>query len=410
MMAKCIFWCAFAVLAAACIFVLASCGTYGPPEGLGEYEEPFGVDSTADPDPPLNFNVFIDASASMHGFTEEYKTFKNIINSVVSRIPPKAKIQLYGFGSDSVQLEGDLRKMLHTISNRSFYSQEYTDLCLPFEKHIKDDPNSVNLIFTDMVQSTERAEQDRAIFAKLLKEYLGENGFLALLATQAEFQGEYYTERVNSRIKAPEGSTRPLYCLAFGDRRYAGFIQSKIGDLFAYSFEFGNTLPNQLRYAQPKDLVNDPENFLDEGDDLDLPATWYKLGKGRTDHLGFNFTGYEDRFGRTLDYALAYQGKADTLYTELKGCGGSIQVQPDGERVSFQIPFNQNAKGQYLIRFTFRKTLPAWIAELSTNDDTKPGNLNKTYMLEPWMRFIMDNFEDYKHLATTQYFAYIKRK
>ena len=58
----------------------------------------------------------------------------------------------------------------------------------------------------------------------------------------------------------------------------------------------------------------------------------------------------------------------------------------------------------------FQETLPGWIYQLSTDDDTKIENLNKTYMLEPWMRFIMDNFEDYKHLATTQYYLYICRK
>lgn len=415
MTARSISWCAFAALAAAFIFMLAVCAgcvECDPPTDLTGYEKPFGVVSADAPSPPKSFNVFIDASRSMYGFTVPNSKFHDIINSVISRIPQDAKIQLYAFGRSSVELEGDLRKMMHTLSDRNFYSQTHTDLCKPFDEHIQSDPNSVNLIITDMVQSTEYAAQDRAIFARLLRQYLGEDGFLSLMATQADFQGDYYTEKAPSTIKVGDASTRPLYCLAFGNRKFSKFVQDKIGTLFEHSFEFGTTSENKLDRADNSDRRDDPESFIFERNDEDLPVSEFILKKGHTDYLKVAMSGYEDRFGKTLDYAVAYRGKADSIYTELNGAGGMIQADSLGDngRVSFKVPFKNNDPGEYIVRLTFRKTLPGWIHQLNTDDDTKAENLSKTFMLEPWMRFIMDNFEDYKHLATTQYYLYICRK
>ncbi len=401
-------------IVAALIFVLTGCT---PPEGskldsLSDYEKPFGVISSEAPYPPKNINVFIDASASMYGFTAKNSTFHEIISSVISRIPQDASIQLYGFGRSSIKLEGDLRKMLHTISDRNFYSQEHTDLCKPFDEHIKDDPNSVNLIFTDMVQSTKHAEQDRVIFARLLKSYLGENGFLSLMAIQADFVGEYYTEKIDGKLKVPNGSTRPLYCLAFGHRKYAGFIDGKIANLFTNSFEFGNTASNKLRCTDNSDFVNDPVNLIHVKNNSELPVSDFLLKLGHTEELKFTMSGYEDKYGETLDYSVAYKSMADSVYKEMKDQGGSLRVEvfADRDRVTFKIPFNNNRPGSYLARLTFRKTLPAWISDFTTADDTKIDKISKTYRLDTWMKFIMDNFEDYKYLATTQYYIHIKRK
>ncbi len=379
---------------------------------LSEYEKPFGLISSEAQDPPRKFNVFIDASASMYGFTANNSTFHDIISSVISRIPQDASIQLYGFGRDSIKLEGDLRRMLHTISDRRFYNHEHTDLCKPFDEHIKNDPSSVNLIFTDMVQSTEHAEQDRVIFARHLKSYLGDNGFLSLMAIQADFLGDYYSEKVGGKINVPEGSTRPLYCLAFGHRKYSKFIEDKIGNLFSYSFEFGNTKPNKLRCTDNMDRINDPENLMLEDNLVNLPVSCFLLDKGQTEALKLTMSGYEDRFGKVLDYSIAYRSKKDSVYTEMKNIGGNIiaDVLPDSTKISFNLPFNNNSPGAYIVRLTFRKTLPNWISKLSTDDDTKLDNINKTYKLDSWMRFIMDNFEDYKYLATTQYYIQINRK
>ncbi len=401
---------AITAVVAASFFIVTGCKP--PPSELSFYESPFGVISAEAQDPPKKFNVFIDASASMYGFTSKGSKFHHIISSVISRIPQDASIQLFGFGRDSIKLEGDLRRMLHTISDRKFYSQEHTDLCKPFDEHIKSDPNTVNLIFTDMVQSTKYAEQDRVIFARLLKSYLGENGFLGLMATQAEFVGDYYTEKVDGKIKVPDGSTRPLYCLAFGHRKYSGFIADKFGNLFSNTFEFGNTSPNKLRCTDNADYINDPKNFLFEKNIVDLPVSRFLLKKGQTDALKITMSGYEDRFGSVMDYSLAFRGKADSIFTEMKTPGENIRTEslPDSTRITYKIPFNNNKPGEYLVRLTFRKTLPSWIRDFTTDDDTRLDNVNKTYKLDTWMRFIMDNFEDYKHLATTQYYIHINRK
>lgn len=403
----------YAVSAILAILLLPGCESYKKrPETLEDFEKPFGVVSTITESTPKNVNVFIDASGSMHGFTFEGSKFYNIIYTLISYIPEDANIQLYGFGRTSVELKGDLRSRLADISKRDFYSQSHTDLCKPFDEHIKDDPNSVNLIFTDMVQSTEHASGDRVVFARLLKGYLGDNGFLSLMATQADFTGDYFIEKGGGKITVSDGSTRPLYCLAFGHRKYAGFVQGKMEDLFEHSFEFGNTASNKLKCIDNVGGISDPEIFLLDDSSIEHPVSYFKLKKGHTDYLKITMAGHEDKFGRILDYDVAYMGKADTTYVKLPDGKGMVEVDSlagDG-KISFKLPFNQTSPGCYIIRLTFRKTLPGWISELSTNDDSKLENLNKTFMLETWMKFIMNSFDSYEHLATTQYYLSINRK
>jgi len=394
------------------MMLILSCRDGSRFNDISQLEKPFGVESAIDSSPPSKFNVFIDASASMYGFTAPNGEFLSIVNSVISRVPQEATIQLYGFGRSSLVLEGDLRQMLHTISDRNFYNQEHTDLCKPFDEHITSDLQSVNLIFTDMVQSTQFADQDRVIFARELKKYLGENGFLSLMAVQADFEGAYYTERVQSNLSVPDGSARPLYCMAFGHRKYADFIQSKLGNLFSNTFEFGTTTENELKCVDNVDYKNEPEGFILDSNNADLPLSQFLLKKGHTDQLKLTMAGYKDGFGKILDYAVAFQSNKDTLFVENPNLGGSVtaEVIPESDKVTFNLPFNNNTPGEYLVRLTFRKTLPKWASDLSTDDDTKIDNIGKTYMLETWMRFIMDNFQDYKHLATTQYYLLIRRK
>jgi len=348
----------------------------------------------------------------MYGFTKSNSTFYDILSSVISRVPQDALIQLFGFGRDSIKLEGDLRQMLHAISDRRFYSQQDTDLCKPFEGHIQDDPNAVYLIFTDMVQSTKYADQDRVMFARHLKGYLGENGFFAIMSTQAEFSGEYFSEKMNGKVNVPDGSTRPLYCLTFGHRKYSRFIVDKFSSLFTNTYDFGSILPNKLRCTDNADYTNDPKTFLFDQNIVDLPVSCFQLKKGQSESLKITMSGYEDRFGGVIDYSIAYKSKADSIFTELKSLKGNIRTEAllDNSRITFKIPFNHNNPGQYIVRLTFRKTLPNWIRDLSTDDDTKLSNINKTYKLGSWMGFIMDNFEDYQYLATTQYYIHINRK
>jgi len=393
------------------LLFLTGCGNCGL-DTLSDYEKVFGIVGDVDPIPPKNFNVFIDASASMYGYTAKDSKFHDIINSVISRIPQDSSIQLYGFGLDSVKLQGDLRKMLHTVSDRRFYTQGHTDLCKPFEMHIQDDPHSVNLIFTDMVQSTKYSEQDMVSFARILKKYLGENGFLSLMAIQADYHGTYYVEKVPGKLTVPEGSNRPLYCLAFGNRKYSQFIEDKIGILFPNTFEFGTTTPNKLRCTDNIDYKNDPPTMIHEKNRMDIPVSSFNLKKGYTEALKFTLSGYDEKYGNVLDYSIAYKSKADSSFQVLDGKTGNVLADtfPDNDKVSFLIPFSNKNTGCYLIRLTFRKTLPRWISEFSTDDDTKFDNMDKTYKLEAWMNFIMNNFEDYKYLATTQYYIELMRR
>ena len=391
-------------------FLMSCCSKCPLFHELTDLEKPFGVESTQAKTDPQHFNVFIDASMSMYGYTGDNSDLFRIINTVISRIPNNATIKLYRFGRGSSELQGDLRQVLHSISNRKFYNEGDTDLNEPF-KHILDDRNSINLIFTDGVQSTAHSLSDYVIFARNLKSYLGEHGFFSFKGTQASFEGYYYSEMKKASLNIAPGSTRPLYCLTFGDRKYAKFITDKFSDLFENHFDFGFVSDNKMDFVDNVDGVSVPKGLVFNNDDYDLPLTRYTL-KNQAQELNFNLKGYEDSFGKTIDYTVAYMAKTDTSYSVIDDAHGNVnaEVTIGTDRASFIIPFPYKDRGCYLIRLTFRKTLPKWIEEWSTDDDYKIENQQKTFNLANWMGFIMDSFEDYKYLATTQYYLHVDRR
>lgn len=392
------------------VILLSGCAKCASFVKLEELEKPFGVESTQAITDPQHFNIFIDASKSMCGYTSDNSDLFKIINTVMSRIPNNATIKFYQFGSESSELLGDLRQNLHSIEEKKFYSKEDTDLNEPF-KHILDDRRAVNLIFTDGVQSTAHAQADYAMFAINLKNYLGEHGFFSLKGVQASFGGYYYSEKNRTSLNIPSGSTCPLYCLTFGDRKYAKFITEKFSDLFENHFDFGFTSDNKMDFVDRANGVSLPKGLVFNNDDYNLPLTYYTL-TGQAQELNFNLKGYEDYFGKTIDYSIAYMAEKDTTFSIISNSHGLVtaDVTPGTDHLSLTIPFSHNDEGCYLIRLTFRKTLPKWVEEWSTDDDSKVENQQKTFNLANWMGFIMNSFEDYKYLSTTQYYLHVERK
>jgi len=381
------------------------------PQNLEELEKPFGIPHSEKPAIPKSFNIIVDASASMYGFTGKNSGFLNLLNTIIAKIPQDAKINFYSFGQGSLKMEGNLRANLYKLSRRDFYKESRTDLTKPFNL-IREDKNSVNIILTDGVQSTQHSQEDYVIFAKELNQYLEGNGFFALMGKQVPFEGSYFSEYARKYIDIEPGGKRPIYCLAFGNRKYADFVQKKIRDLFDNCFDFGVVLPNHLKYTQDESGKNEPEKLVHISNDEKLPVAYFNLGKGHFQYLKFNLKGYEDRFGTTIDYAVAYQAKKNPNFIELQDKRGTVKANKFAgtDKITFKIPFEEDNPGTYRILLSFRKTLPSWIKEWSTNDDSKPELQTKTYHLANWMQFILDNFEDYKFLTTTRYYLQIERK
>jgi hypothetical protein len=381
------------------------------PQNLEELEKPFGIPHSEKPAIPKSFNIIVDASASMYGFTGKNSGFLNLLNTIIAKIPQDAKINFYSFGQGSLKMEGNLRANLYKLSRRDFYKESRTDLTKPFNL-IREDKNSVNIILTDGVQSTQHSQEDYVIFAKELNQYLEGNGFFALMGKQVPFEGSYFSEYARKYIDIEPGGKRPIYCLAFGNRKYADFVQKKIRDLFDNCFDFGVVLPNHLKYTQDESGKNEPEKLVHISNDEKLPVAYFNLGKGHFQYLKFNLKGYEDRFGTTIDYAVAYQAKKNPNFIELQDKRGTVKANKFAgtDKITFKIPFEEDKSGTYRILLSFRKTLPSWIKEWSTDDDSKPELQTKTYHLANWMQFILDNFEDYKFLTTTRYYLQIERK
>jgi len=398
--------------------ILVSCGVCPTPSSLPELQKPFGISPDEKQVLPQNYNIFIDVSGSMKGFVSQESEFLNIINTLISLIPDTNQenqalsehVRFFTFGKTINPLKGDLKSSLHTIADPNIYNQNITDLNNPFE-YIFGDQRSVNLIITDGVQSTHFAGQDQVIFSKNLKKYLGDNGFFSFMGKQVSFEGRYPTEKTGKTIVLEHGGKRPLYCLVFGNRKYSEFINKKISDLFDEHFDFGNMTPNNLRFYQRKDGSTDASKLQHLGDDLRLPLTKYEF-KGFTKDLSFYLKGYEDRLGKIIDYRIAYISKTDSTYQQIYKSEKALTASTSdtGDYLSFTMPFQYEKKGCYLIRITFRKTLPQWIIAWDTNDDSKIDNQNKTYRLKPWMESILNSFDDYEFLSTTQYYLHVTRK
>ena len=122
------------------------------------------------------------------------------------------------------------------------------------------------------------------------------------------FEGSIILNMPENILILNQEGKRPIYCLAFGNRKYADFVQKKIRDLFENCFDFGVILPNHLKYTEDEEGKNVPEELNHIGNDEKLPVAYFTLDKGHFQYLKFNLKGYEDRFG-TIDYAIAYQAK-----------------------------------------------------------------------------------------------------
>ena len=196
----------------------------------------------------------------------------------------------------------------------------------------------------DGVQSTQHSQQDYVIFAKELNSYLEGNGFFALMGKLVSFEGSYYSEYARKYIDIEPGGKRPIYCLAFGNRKYADFVQKKIRDLFENCFDFGVILPNHLKYTEDEEGKNVPEELNHIGNDEKLPVAYFTLDKGHFQYLKFNLKGYEDRFGTTIDYAIAYQAKKNPNFVELQDKRGNIKANKlaGTDKITFKIPFEED--------------------------------------------------------------------
>lgn len=408
----------FSLLSLLCCFLLLSCSSSCPiPNSPQELAQPFELEFYDSKEPPKHYNVFIDASFSMFGFMGENSEFLNLVNSMMTRMNvPDDNINFYSFGQGSAKLEGSLKTNLHKISTPKFYSEGRTDITKPLEL-LQQDLHSVNIILTDGVQSTTHAQQDYALFARNLKEHVGHSGFFAMLGKRLAFSGKYYCEKSKGSLTLPQGSTRPVYCLAFGKREYGKYFMDNFSRDFEHSFEFGlpstdNKLGFTSKFSNPADLKI--LNHL--GDRPHLCLSYFKLRskdfhKTNKELIKIHLKNYEEIYGSTVDYSIAYKGKKDSVYVDIKEAGGHTEARivEDGT-IGIEIPFKQRYNGCYLVLLTFRKTLPYWIRDWNTDDDTKIENSSQTYGLKPWMEFIMNAFEQYKYLSTTSYYLHIAKE
>ena len=409
------------------LIFLSSCGT--PVDRfskISDLEAPFGISTDIPQNRPSKIKIFIDASSTMYGFTDKDGEFIQTINNIVSRLPLEIEVILYKFGENFEEVQGDLRNNLHAISRQSFYGLPYTDLCMPFEL-IKEDKNSVYLIITDGVQNSrdplrrtasslrepERTESPEYVeFARRLRDFLGEDGYVSLMGKIGTFKGHYWSVKTKRSIVFNPGP-RPFYCLAFGNRIYSKFIRDYIQVAFGNNnFDFGIINPNTLRFDPKSQQEKKFTMYGEYKGRTVLPVVTYKLLDDRKELL-IRLKDYHDSFGTVVDYRTMYKAPHDSLYRSYNENAGMVQARDleDVHSIEINIPFKQNNPGNYLTRLTFRKTMPQWIREWSTDDDSKLENSYRTYKLEQWMQYILNSFgQDNESLSTTQYYIHVWRK
>lgn len=400
------------------VALLPSCSRQvSPIKTLNDLEKPFGVDSgPAQLMNPVYFNIFIDGTESMYGFTNENGELFHTINKIANKIPNNATTTFYKFGAKPTKMGSDFRTCLQLISQRNFYDQPTTDLSQPFD-FIEQDPrasNSINLIFTDGLQSTPQADADLVNFSKRLHDFLGSNGYFSFMGKLAQFEGRYFSLKAGKYIDFGNTGKRPFYCLAFSNQKYADYLRDKVGKCFDdYTFDFGKIDENKLRYAFPP-ATSDAQGL--EGRDSSvnenqaLPLSVYSLRKNPKT-LEISLKNYEERFGRNIQYQISYKApEKGAVYKLVMPKPSDAQIRKIDENVlTIAIPNIINNNGDYLIRFAFRKSIPQWIVSWNTDDDSSIDNQSKTYKIKNWIDYILEKSESDESLVSTQYFVQITK-
>jgi hypothetical protein len=359
---------------------------------------------------PRHINVFMDGSSSMSGFTSNEESYFNKLYEIFSIPTSREQVQFYKFGAQCTPLHADFDTSVNLLSKPAFYNEKITNITDVF-RYINRDNDALNLIFTDGVQTTENSNAAKVFFARNLKTYLGADGFFTLAATRGLFSGTYYSLRKNREIHTRATVQRPYYCMAFGNKKYYRFFAKNINPKFDNSFTLGvmQRYPCQLvtqgiKHDNYQHLMDDPSNCFcrlkvsgKEPLHLALAKSENLLNTSvHSTPVTLNQSKNKGKYVIGTRFAVA---ETDTKYN------------PKTRTLSFELPQPDEIKEDDLVfRLSFIQAMPDWIEKWSTNDDSSVAELNRTYLLQDWVRFILQQFNsDPEYITIYEYYVHARR-
>jgi len=348
-------------------------------------------------------HFFIDGSGSMHGYSDPAGDFIPTINKIVNLMSQFKEDQIIfsKFGASCSSLTGDLKSILYQIAKREFYSEERTDISKPIDVATMN-KNTLNIVFTDGLQSTSNPEADFIMLARAIKGYLGTDGFIRIYGKLAPFEGRYYSLTGKKWIQIPKGSKRPLFCMVFGKQQYASFAEEIVSNQFEHMFEIGISNPNNLQY-ETKQL---DKAILHYEDIRELKLSNLEL-KQKSDTLSIALIGKNEPVHNEVSYSILFSNnhKRHEFVNHSKGKSDVIR---DEDRILIHIPYKEAEKGLYLIQLAFIRQLPEWIQSWDTKDDSSLENVTKSLNLKLWAETILSSFkDDIRAMTSTEYYIQI---
>ncbi len=390
-------------------------------ENLSVLNEYFGVYQPSTSDSLKSMKIFIDVSATMKGYTTGNSSMVGLISSICSNFSNE-DIKLYTFGSSIKEIEGDIAESIYYIkpdkNNEKHlkYDDQYTNFLKVIDFIEKDDFNSVYLILTDLILSTEYSEIDSQLFPAKLSDLVAKKGFLNIYMKKIDFLGNYYSEAKKQYLPKVLQIKRPIYGLFIGRSNSEYLINKKVKNIFDFSIRFSEKMTNNLKYSDNIDGYNFPPTFYMNKQFENIPLTEYNLNEN-ADSLRITLKNFTYDIGNVIDYKII--NITDSLVSVNSKYSGSINLNSQnvisgnqGKKITFLLPFGDSSIGEYLCRLTFRDSIDKykWVYLNNTEDDSILENKEKTYKISSLIEAINEKMLVSGQLCNSEYYLKINKR
>lgn len=342
---------------------------------------------------PSKVNIIVDASLSVKGFlADRNNQYMETIREITTNL--SMELDFYRLENQTTLIEGDYENSLNQVSTVEFYDGNWTNLTSIFE--VINNPNTINIIITDGIQSTSNqfSENQLADFARKLNNFIKADGFISIFGKYAAFNGKYYCEADNRTLNL-ENVKRPFFGFIIGKRKYFRFIQNEIGEYWEEGFTIGQKINKKLEVKNNLAGYNYFEN----------QNTSFLINSNNDDSLNIEFliNKADNDFSSKESYEIEYDifdigYSQDSLLVNNKivsNRASSSYNLNNSQTINIDLQKHSNKIGEFwAYRFSFLKNVPNWIREWSTEEDCNYDNAVKVYHFENWVQYILNNIKN----------------
>jgi len=373
-----------------------------------------------------NIFIYVDGSQSQQGFANPagslIRTYNKVVNAVIDKSKvgwPGANTQIYKFGQGLVGSPITLPVIIH---KSDFYNQPQTDLAAVIESFsLASAKPSLGIVITDGVQSVskERGTLGRAINA--INTWMQRGNIFGMMMYKSEFHGKAFSEISGREIGYynNEHGDRPFYLLILAPReeefeKFYNLLQGSnlapdslllFPDLRAQSIAWARPVEQNMFELHHVDPTQEPKFF------------WLqKQSSARVSRIAFSFELQENKYWRSDPLRaninpLHVNVAAKRYFNIMKewqafGPPGveflTDSTSVNGKKIFVSITlkgFEENLQPGAIeaIRIRMRPRvdgviLPQWVYEVSTQDDTRLQNYNRTFNFDNFVRDIYSSY------------------